>query len=264
MKQERTVYVEGKAYIVVLSDEREALLAAKAAGRAVVGVESQIERGAYLPARYVVGIPEAADERYLERVVRRHLGLPWVITETERLVIREFAADDAAHVPHESGGSSADSVFYTQERLEEYIRYQYGFYEYGVWALADKTKGVLVGKAGVVSAAGLRESLAGCGGVPDGAEETTELELGYHIFEPYRGQGYAAEACRGILRMLESEYAGSGMSGLTVWARTDAGNAASIHVLNRCGFESFGDLPVREGAGFCRLLLFFKKFSGNS
>ena len=38
MTEERDVLVEGNLYCVVISDEQEALLAAKAAGRAFVGV----------------------------------------------------------------------------------------------------------------------------------------------------------------------------------------------------------------------------------
>ena len=34
---------------------------------------------------------EDADEEFLERIARRHLGLPWTICETERLILREIA-----------------------------------------------------------------------------------------------------------------------------------------------------------------------------
>ncbi len=238
MTEERTVWAEGKPYMIVLSDEKEALLAAQAAGRAVVGVENQRERsgrpGEFLPARYVVEAPEDADERYLERVLRRHLGLPWIIAETERLVIREFTAEDAAHVWREDGDSDADRIFYTPERLEMYIRHQYGFYECGLWALADKESGRLVGKAGVIP----DSCQMGGAGDAASAEETVFLELGYHIFTPYRGRGYAAEACRGIQAVLKAACGGPGRgpARLVVRARADSANTASIRVLETCGF----------------------------
>ncbi len=233
--EERTVWTEGKPYIVVLSDEREALLAAQAAGRAVVGVEKRgIEPGQpgdmedILPVRYVVETRAAADDKYLERVLRRHLGLPWIITETGRLTIREFTVSDAADVVREDGDSEADRIFCTPELLEAYIRHQYGFYEYGLWALIERKSGRLIGKAGVT----------GAGPEPGGeaADETVRLELGYHIFTPYRGRGYAKEACRGILDILERACARDAGWGAAVWARTDAGNTASIRVLESCGF----------------------------
>ena len=37
---------------------------------------------------------EDADEEFLGRIARRHLGLPWAICETERLKIREIAEGD--------------------------------------------------------------------------------------------------------------------------------------------------------------------------
>ena len=38
MKQERTLSIEGKEYTLLISDEPQALLEAKASGRAVLGV----------------------------------------------------------------------------------------------------------------------------------------------------------------------------------------------------------------------------------
>ncbi len=308
MTAERTVWVEGKPQIVVLSDEREALLAAQAAGRAVVAVEkgeadgrgsgaekakSGVETGntEFLPARYVVASPEMADDRYLERVVRRHLGLPWTIAETERLLIREFTESDAAFVLREDTDSEADRVFYSPDLLREYIRCQYGFYECGVWALIEKTGGTFVGKAGLTPATGETAgsastagetanlmpaageatgsaSMAGeTAGLTPAADETAgpasseiepvRLELGYHIFQPYRRQGYATEACRAILKMLRDEAVKDGDFGsrIIVTARTAAANLGSIRVLERCGFARNGDISASDGDGqllYCR------------
>ncbi len=232
MTEERTVWLEGKPYIVVLSDEREALLAAQAAGRAVVGVEGGNETDRqFLPVRYVVETPDAADPGYLERVLRRQLKLPWIITGTDRLIIREFTEADAAFVPREAGDGEADRVFYTPELLREYIRCQYGFYECGVWALIDKVDGTLIGKAGITPAK-WRSRRA----MPDVSLKPAVLELGYHIFEPYRRKGYATEACRGILNMLAEVSVDLFDGRITVLARTDAANTASIRVLESCGF----------------------------
>ncbi len=213
MTEERTVWVEGRPYPVVLSDEREALLAAQAAGRAVVGVGSA--EGEFLPAPYLVESPDAADEGFLKKAACRRFGLPLTVAETERLIIREFAEADAENVPAEPGDGEADRVFSTPELLRDYIRCQYGVFGYGIWAVTDRTDGTLVGKAGIVPSA-------------DGPE------LGYHIFEPYRRRGYAVEACLGILRMLREETAGVRTE---VRARTDPANTASVRVLLACGFQ---------------------------
>lgn len=221
MKLEREIVVEGKKYCVVLSDEREALLAAKAAGRGLVGILGDGEQE-LLPVRYLVETPEAADRQYLERVVRREMGLPWIIGRSKRLILREFTPDDASRIPRECE-SEADRVFYTRELLEAYIRGQYGFYEYGMWAVVRREDGELVGKAGVSDCDICRET--------DG-ESDMQLELGYHIFAPYRRQGYAEEACRMILDYTGREY------GCPLYAVTRQDNLPSVRLLEKLGFTA--------------------------
>ena len=268
MTEEREVTVEGIPYRVVISDEQEALLAAKAAGRAFVGlwrggsvpeddhvpgagsvpegVTAQADSGssALWEAGYLVDSLEAADDRFLERVVRRKLGLPWIIAESERICIREFTSGDAAQVPKEdtdAAGGTDDAVFYTPEELRAYIRNQYGFYEYGIWAVVRKSDGRLVGKAGVSDCdiqRWEREETAGGTVLKKAAEPNLQLELGYHMFHPYRRQGYAEEACRLILDYVEQEY------GYPVYAAVDADNTASIHLLEKLGFRVCAAAPA--------------------
>lgn len=214
MTEEREIRVEGTVYHVTISDEQKALLAAKAAGGVVVGYLHDGGEQDLSAAGYLVETPDAADERYLERVVRRQLGLPWVIGGSERLTVREFTLDDIPHIPAEPGDLEADMVFYTPGKLEAYIRNQYRFYEYGMWAVIRREDGVLMGKAGVCS-----------------AEGEGWLELGYHIFTPYRRQGYAVEACRIILDYVKRELE------CPVYAVTDPANTASAGVLSKLGFS---------------------------
>ena len=127
MKQEREVSVDGTIYRVVISDEKETLLAARAAGRVPVGLLHENGDQDLGAARFLVETPEAADERYLERVVRREIGLPWIIGESVRLMLREFTMADMNQVLREPDDQEADRVFYTPDKLEAYIRSQYGF-----------------------------------------------------------------------------------------------------------------------------------------
>ena len=76
MTIEREVTIAGQTYPVILSDENEALQAAKAAGRAIVGLwrENEEKQPAdYSSCLYLITDPEDADETFLERVIRRHL-----------------------------------------------------------------------------------------------------------------------------------------------------------------------------------------------
>lgn len=216
MREEREVQIEGKLYPVTISDDKETLLAAKAAGRVIVGYLHDGGGRELSVAEYLVGTLGAADEAYLERVVRRQLRLPWIIGESERLLIREFTLDDIPQVVAEPGDGEADRVFADRSALEAYIRCQYRFYEYGMWAVVRKEDGVLLGKAGI------------CHG--EDSENTGQLELGYHIFTPYRRQGYAVEACRIILGYVKQELDSP------VYAVTDPANAASAGVLKKLGF----------------------------
>lgn len=233
MVLEQKISVDQRVCLVILSDEEEALSAAKAAGRAFVGILGKKGYGPLREAEYVLALPEElsgkeAPEKepswnayqreiltpYLERVVRRHWGLPWEICSTRRLEIREFTLSDVSRIPKEPEDTPGDAVFYTPDLLKSYIRNQYHFYEYGIWAVVRKADGVIVGTAGVTS-----------------AEENPAfpLELGYHIFTPYRRQGYAREACQGILSWVKEEW------DCPVCARVKPDNTASVRLLEQLG-----------------------------
>lgn len=281
MTEERDVLVEGNSYCVVISDEQEALLAAKAAGRAFVGVwkgcsgteaagteavgteavgahtvgsDAADSREWLWKADYLIGSPEQADERLLERVVRRKLGLPWVIAESDRICVREFTPEDAvqlAQLPENELVGTAETLFSEPDRFHAYIENQYGLYEYGMWAVVRRADRRLVGIAGV----------SDCDTGSRGREDAEQqLELGYHIFDPYRRQGFAEEACRLILNYAEQEYA------CPVYAVVEAGNIASARLLDKLGFCLCGSqkasLPDR--AGDRREPVTAQKYSGSA
>ncbi len=268
MVQNYTIWVENKAYPVVVSDEREALLAAKAAGRVFVGLiymENEIrqqvvdeagDRAGKLSdaahgtenlwdAEYLAA-PDAICPEYLERIVRRHIDLPWIIAETDRLLIREFTQDDIPQMPEEPDvwytekERTADKVFYDKDKLEAYIKSQYRFYEYGIWAVVRKADGVIVGKAGVTNQKESGHDEFENKRIPEKKSENTTipmeesaeyLELGYHIFRPYRRQGYAKEACRAILNYAKEELS------CPVCARVAKENTVSIQLLWKLGVQ---------------------------
>lgn len=242
MTEERTVLVEDKPYCVVLSDETETLLAARAAGRVPVGLWKH--NTDFDMVRYLVETLEHVDDGFLERVVRRELGLPWKIAESERLLLREFAVEDWKKIPPEPQDREADRIFCEQDKLEAYIQNQYGFYEYGVWAVERKADSVIVGTAGVTDAewgkCGIQEE--------DGRQkEQLSMELGYHIFVPYRRQGYALEACRLILDYVHGEFDAS------MYAVTGISNLASRKLLEKLGFVEDGCRGTAEMAVYREL-----------
>ncbi len=250
MREERVVWLEGTPHVVVLSDDNEALLAAQAAGRAVVGILN-CGSAETLSAVYLAEHMSAVTDSYLERIVRRHLGLPWIVMETRRLLIREFQAEDARQIPREECAGEADKIFSDERKLADYIRCQYGFYEYGIWAVTEKESGRIIGKAGVsrMEEQKPEEMFSGTGALTimelpmrkrNGNifldKPVLWIELGYHIFEPYRRKGYALEACRGIIEYLNGEYREQAED-IRIYAKTDACNQASVKVLRALGFE---------------------------
>ncbi len=79
-----------------------------------------------------------------------------------------------------------------------------------------------------------------------GLGENGVAEIGYGILEDYQGQGYAAEAVRAACR-----WAFRHPQVKALEAETDAGNAASQKVLQKCGFRPNGTCG-EEGPRFMR------------
>ena len=182
MREIRYAAVNGKEIPVLISDENEALLAARAAGGAIVGLWSGEGRGTAAP--YAVEALSDVTEEFLERAARRHLGLPWRICETRRLLVREMTGDDFDEVWANQVGRGFGSV----EELEAYTKHQYTFYEFGFWALVEKETGDLIGVAGlkVPEEDGKEEQelvkLELFNGRENAGDGEVVLELGYHIF----------------------------------------------------------------------------------
>ena len=77
-----------------------------------------------------------------------------------------------------------------------------------------------------------------------GLREDGIAEIGYGILEEHRGQGYAAEAVRAACRWAFRHEEVKALE-----AETDAGNAASQRVLEKCGFRPSGIIG-EEGPRF--------------
>ncbi|WP_432629874.1 GNAT family N-acetyltransferase [Brotaphodocola sp.] len=240
MTRQHELLIDGSLYGITVSDEREALLTAKAVGRAFVAVGDEMFSG--IGVEYAVESFEAVDEEYLERVLRRHLGLPWHIIESDRLLIRELTPEDYKSVSKEEG------AFSNEEQYLAYLNSQYRFYEYGLWGIERREDGSLVGTAGVWNyepkrtgnnRVKIREpqnvwKLDKKNLENEIAEEdfVLQLELGYRTFAPYRRNGYAEEACKLILSYVGEWYGEE----YEIFAVTKASNTASESLLKKLKF----------------------------
>ena len=79
---------------------------------------------------------EDADEEFLERIARRHLGLPWTICETERLILREIAERDYEEIVK----NHVDDGLDTAEKIAGYTKRHYEVFEFGFWAVEEKER----------------------------------------------------------------------------------------------------------------------------
>ena len=239
MTRQHELLIDGNLYGITVSDEREALLTAKAVGRAFVAVGDEMFSG--ISVEYAGESFEAVDEKYLERVLRRHLGLPWNIIESDRVLIRELTPEDYKFV------SKEENAFSDEEQYLAYLNSQYRFYEYGLWGIERREDGILVGTAGVWNyepkrtgnnRVKIREPQNVWRWNKKNPEKETaedfvlQLELGYRTFAPYRRNGYAEEACKLIFSYVGEWYGDE----YEIFAVTKASNTASENLLKKLNF----------------------------
>ena len=135
----------------------------------------------------VTGPGAVTPERIVE-AARRKLGLPLIIAEWEGNVLRELMPEDHQAVRAlvlEAGadGFSSEMQLADPEYYAAYVRNQYPLFGYGLWGLFRKDGGQLLGIAGFSAP----------------QDEGADLELGYHVAEAFRRQGFAMAACRAAL-----------------------------------------------------------------
>ena len=173
---------------------------------------------------------EDVDLEYLERIRRRHHGIPWVIAQTKRCILREICMEDMQalfDLYAEPGMTDYIEPLYPWEQELEYeksyIEHMYRLYEYGMWVVIGKDTGKLIGRAGLEH----RE-------YPE--ESHMELELGYAIGTAYQRKGYATEVCQAIIA-----YAQENLEYPRINCLIEKENTASIRFIESLGFTFVGE-----------------------
>ena len=141
---------------------------------------------------------------------------------TPRLRITAFTLDMAQAVHENSLDEDnrcfvPDEVFETVDEARETIEYLMGCYESGEGPLVYPVQTHSAVVVGYVQAVPMDD---GC------------YEIGYHIGKKYTRQGYASEAVAAFLPVIMDRLSISSIMGICL-----AENAASIKVMERCGFE---------------------------
>ena len=155
---------------------------------------------------------------------------PKIILTTDRLTLREITVDDIDRL-YEIYAAPGITDFIEplyEDRDEEivytkdYIKYQYGFYGYGLWIVVENDTGRIVGRAGLTNRAGYLEA-----------------ELAYVIEKERQGRGYATEALKAILSYARDELYLESLNCFVI-----PGNDISIRLCEKLGFEYLEDVMI--------------------
>lgn len=180
---------------------------------------------------------EDVDLEYLERIRRRHHGIPWLIAETKRCILREICMEDMQalfDLYAEPGMTDYIEPLYPWEQELEYekayIDNMYRLYEYGMWVVIEKDTGKLIGRAGLEHREYPKEERL------EETDKDMELEMGYAIGTAYQRKGYATEVCQAIIA-----YAKKNLEYSRINCLIEKENTASIRFIGSLGFAFVGE-----------------------
>lgn len=176
---------------------------------------------------------EEVDVQFLDRIMKRAQGLPWVTAVTKRTFLREITLEDldALYALYAQPGITdyLEPLYEEREKEEQYTRdyiaNMYRFYGYGMWLVCDRTSGALIGRAGFSH---------------QDIGEACVLEMGYVIGVPYQRQGYATEVCEKLLAFAREHL--SDFETLNCFIEPE--NKASRALVARLGFEHAGEVKL--------------------
>ena len=167
--------------------------------------------------------------------------------ESERLAFRPICEDDQEliidlwsdpDVTRFVGGPNSKA-----ELIEEFplVTRRCGNGCIGIWVLTEKSKGREIGTA-ILLPMPVEENDTNWDLVVGPDLPDAEIEIGYILRKSAWGKGYATEACA---RLLEFAFKESPLTEIV--ATTDPENAASQHVLKKCGLRPEGLVPSYAG-----------------
>ena len=175
---------------------------------------------------------DEVDVQFLDRIMKRAQGLPWITVITERCYLREITTDDLDDLYAlyaQPGITDYVEPLYDRPQEEQYTRdyieCMYRFYGYGMWLVYERENGALIGRAGFSH--------------QDLGDEIV-LEMGYIIGVPYQRQGYAMEVCEKLLAFAREHLSDFG----SVNCFVEPGNTASLALLRRLEFTSYGTVVI--------------------
>lgn len=156
-------------------------------------------------------------------------GFPLI--ETERLLLREFSLEqdlnDYVYImaEEEVGSWLPKGQGYTKEetiKFMEFIKSHWEKFGFGIWAVADKVTGSLLGHCGL-----------------NYIESLKEVEVLYAFGSHGRGKGYCTEAAKASL-----DFAFFDLNMDHIIALAKPGNEASRNVMEKLGLKYIKDIKL--------------------
>ena len=169
------------------------------------------------------------------------------LLETEHLIIRKFRAEDAQalyenHLDDEVRRWFPNECYADPEEARDAIRFYIDCLEKEqlpfVLAVELKQTGELIGDAGINEVEG----------------SPGETEIGYCIGKRHRGRGYATELLQAL-----SGFAASRFGIRVIYGRVVRGNAASVRVLEKSGYQFIREEFGAEDDPYGRGMLVYRK-----
>ena len=165
-----------------------------------------------------------------------------IVSETDRLILRQFTPDDAPDMfriysdPQTlkflgGGPSTLEEV---REGIENHIRSYYDVHGYGLWGTVEKETGRLIGRCGI-----LYQEING----------KKDAELAYLFDRSTWGKGFATEAANEIVRLANEKF---GFKRMVAVIHPD--NEGSVRVAQKCGFAL--ETKLDEYKDFGNVLLY--------
>ena len=191
-------------------------------GEALIYIKYETEMDLYPQAKYFLLDAEETELEYYVGVYKRIVGEPWIMAETERLILRETIESDI-DVFYEMYQNPEMTLYteglYTDKEeekryLKEYREKVYETQGFGVWTILRKADGRVIGRAGLSAREGF-----------------DNYEIGFAVGCDYQRHGYAKEAVRAILDFAKSHRLGP------INALVMKDNAASKGLLTEAGFK---------------------------
>ena len=237
------------SFTIFLCDTDEAIWQHKSEGLPVIAVAHEGNTAEELMGTpWLILSPEALTPEFLYEVYCRHYCLPMWILETKHCQLRELSQKDcgALLLLQEENEPLLDGCFFPancdrpEEFLSDYIRHQYPFFGFGLYAILQKESGNFMGIAGF---ARFTEDTPGknspdncCTCETNHSEKDALLsaEVSYALLQKYQHRGFAEEILRELLTY------GKNIGEFEQFtARIRPENTASVALARKCGITIY-------------------------